>query len=90
MATTEPQATGLRAEGLQPLLDGRYASLRRQLRDILSRPEFEPPISIPTAEYRDRVLDWMRTIAAEGLTADALVDASGIPDQVLRAPIAQR
>ncbi len=69
MATTEPQATGVRAEDLQPLLDGRYASLRHQIREILSRPEFEPPIAMPTAEYRERVLEWMRTIAAEGLTA---------------------
>jgi acyl-CoA oxidase len=69
MATTEPQITGIRAEDLQPLLDGRYASLRHQILDILSRPEFAPPIAIPTAEYRQRVLEWMRAIAAEGLTA---------------------
>jgi acyl-CoA oxidase len=69
MATTEPQITGVTAEDLQPLLDGRYASLRHQIREILSRPEFEPPIAIPTPEYRERVLEWMRTIAAEGLTA---------------------
>jgi Acyl-CoA oxidase/Acyl-CoA dehydrogenase, N-terminal domain len=69
MATTEPQATGVRAEDLQPLLDGRYASLRRQIRDILSQPEFASPLAIPTAEYRELVLTWMRTIAGEGLTA---------------------
>ena len=49
MATTEPHATGVRADDLQPLLE------------------------------------WMRMIAAE-----ALVDAFGIPDEVLRAPIAVR
>jgi acyl-CoA oxidase len=69
MTTTQPDISAVRAEDLQPLLDGRYASLRRQIRDILSRPEFEPPIAIPTAEYRERVLEWMREIAAEGLTA---------------------
>ena len=69
MATTEPQVTGVRAEDLQPLLAGRYASLRDQILEILSRPEFEPPIALPTAEYRELVLEWMRTIAAEGLTA---------------------
>ncbi len=69
MATTEPQVTGVRAEDLQPLLAGRYASLRHQILEILSRPEFEPPIALPTAEYRELVLEWMRTIAAEGLTA---------------------
>ncbi|HTX08232.1 MAG TPA: acyl-CoA dehydrogenase [Solirubrobacteraceae bacterium] len=69
MATTQPQATGVRAEALEPLLDGRYGSVRRQIRDILSRPEFAPPVAMPTAEYRELVLTWMRTIAAEGLTA---------------------
>ncbi len=69
MATTQPDTTGVSAEDLQPLLDGRYASLRHQIREILGRPEFEPPIAIPTAEYRERVLEWMRTIATEGLTA---------------------
>jgi acyl-CoA oxidase len=69
MATTEPQATGVHADDLQPLLEGRYASLRHQILEILGRPEFDPPIALPTAEYRARVLGWMRTIAAEGLTA---------------------
>jgi acyl-CoA oxidase len=69
MAITQPQATGVRAEDLQPLLDGRYASLRRQIRDVLSRPEFAPPEAISTADYRSLVFDWMKQIAAERLTA---------------------
>jgi acyl-CoA oxidase len=69
MATTEPHATGVRAEDLQPLLDGRYASLRHQIRELLSRPESAPPIAIPTPEYRELVLEWMRAIASEGLSA---------------------
>jgi acyl-CoA oxidase len=69
MATTEPHATGVQPADLHVLLDGRYASLRRQIRGILARPEFEPPIAIPTAEYRERVFGWMKLIAAEGLTA---------------------
>ena len=36
MATTEPHTTGVRPEDLQPLLDGRYASLRHQIRDVLA------------------------------------------------------
>jgi hypothetical protein len=43
MATTEPQAMGLRAEDPQPLLDGRYAALRHQIRELLSRPAFGIP-----------------------------------------------
>ena len=52
---------------------------------MLSRPESASPIAISTAEYRELVFEWMRMIAAE-----ALVDAFGIPDEVLRAPIAVR
>ena len=36
---------------------------------MLGQPEFAPPLAIPTAEYRERVLAWMQTIADEGLTA---------------------
>src|ERR1700733_6294258 len=69
MATTQPDATGVQAEDLQRLLDGRYAELRARIREGLSQPEFAPPLTIPTAEYRELVLSWMRTVADEGLTA---------------------
>jgi acyl-CoA oxidase len=69
MATTQPDATGVQAEDLQRLLDGRYAELRARIREVLSQPEFAPPLTIPTAEYRELVLSWMRTVADEGLTA---------------------
>jgi acyl-CoA oxidase len=54
---------------LQRVLDGRYAELRQQIRDVLCRPEFAPVIAIPTAEYRERVLEWARQLAHDGLTA---------------------
>jgi acyl-CoA oxidase len=59
------------------LLDGRYRPLRAQLRDVLSRPEFAPAIALPTAEYRERVLKWVRTLAAEGLTAPGFPEEYG-------------
>ncbi len=69
MATTQPDATGVGVEDLRRLLDGRYADLRHQILDVLGQPEFAPPLAVPTAEYRERVLAWMQTIADEGLTA---------------------
>jgi acyl-CoA oxidase len=54
---------------LQALLDGRYAALRAQVKDVLCRPEFAPVIALPTGEYRERVLTWAQHLAAEGLTA---------------------
>jgi acyl-CoA oxidase len=59
------------------LLDGRYASLRTQLREVLSRPEFAPVLGLPTAEYRQRVLQWAQTLAAEGLTAPGFPEEYG-------------
>lgn len=50
MAITQPDTTGVGATDLQPLLDGRYASLRHQIREVLDRPQFAPPIAMPTAE----------------------------------------
>ncbi len=54
---------------LERLLDGRYAALRRQMREVLSREEFAPPIAMPTDEYRKLVLGWAKSLADEGLTA---------------------
>jgi hypothetical protein len=48
------------------LLDGRYAEVRQELRGVLRRPEFAPVVAMPTAEYRERVLDWAKSLAAEG------------------------
>jgi acyl-CoA oxidase len=54
---------------LQRLLDGRYAAVREQVREVLRRPEFASPLAPATAEYRELVLEWAKTLAGEGLTA---------------------
>jgi acyl-CoA oxidase len=63
------QTTRFDPRALSRLLDGRYAELREQIREVLSRPEFAPPIALPTPEYRELVLDWGLRLAGEGLTA---------------------
>lgn len=70
-AESDPQPTfePLDANSLQRLLDGRYAELREQIREVQCRPEFAPAIALPTGEYRERVLDWAQRLASEGLTA---------------------
>jgi len=62
---------------LQQLLDGRYAEVRRELREVMSRPEFAPVIAMATPEYRERVLEWARSLAAEGLTAPGFPERYG-------------
>lgn len=54
---------------LQRQLDGGYAEVRDQLREVLCQPEFAPVIALPTPEYRERVMSWARLLADEGLTA---------------------
>jgi acyl-CoA oxidase len=65
---------------LQRLLDGPYADLRQRIRDVLSRPEFAPVIALPTGEYRQRVLEWAKQLAREGLTAPGFPSEYGGQD----------
>ncbi len=62
---------------LQQMLDGRYALVREQVREMLCRPEFAPVIALPTDEYRRRVLEWAQTLAGEGLTAPGFPEEFG-------------
>jgi acyl-CoA oxidase len=67
--TTSEQPLRLDPDALQRFLDRDYGELRREIREVMSRPEFAPVEALSTPEYRDKVLDWARTLAAEGLTA---------------------
>jgi acyl-CoA oxidase len=77
MATAAHDATSFDPLALQRLLDGRYADIRRQLREVLSRPEFAPVLALPTTEYRERVLEWAKLLAGEGLTAPGFPEEFG-------------
>jgi acyl-CoA oxidase len=52
---------------LQQLLDGPHRSLRERIRELQRRPEFAPVTGLDVDAYRERVMEWMRAIAAEGL-----------------------
>ena len=81
MATTEPHATGVRAEDLQPLLDGRGGG-RLELLDV--RAMATGPRCKAVTRAVNELCNGVRG------DAEALVDAFGIPDEVLRAPIGVR
>lgn len=48
MATLDldPTADAFDPAELQRSLDGRYADLRARIREVMSRPELEPPIGL--------------------------------------------
>jgi len=51
--------------------------VRAQVRDVLARDDFEPPLAMPTDEYRGKVLEWAKTLADEGLTAPGFPEEFG-------------
>jgi acyl-CoA oxidase len=66
-ATETAELTSVDAVGLRRLLDGENAIVREHVRAVLARPEFAPPAPTPpTDEYRERVMDWARTLARTG------------------------
>jgi acyl-CoA oxidase len=74
---TDAGTTQFDPRTLQRLLDGRYVDIREQTREVLSRPEFAPPIAMPTPEYREQVLTWAKHLAAEGMTAPGFPEEYG-------------
>ncbi|MGZ4173078.1 MAG: hypothetical protein ACXVQR_01250 [Solirubrobacteraceae bacterium] len=44
---TQPEFEPLDPNSLQHLLDGRYAELREQIREVLCRPESAPVVALP-------------------------------------------
>src|SRR5919107_1851158 len=77
------QSTSADARQIQRLLDGEHAEIRERVREGLKRPELEraaePP---PPDEYRERVFEWARTIAAEGDTGLGFPSEFGGKDNV--------
>jgi acyl-CoA oxidase len=65
---TEAQAT-FDSSALQRVLDAPYAEIRERVRERLAQVDVTSVIGLPTAEYRERVFEWMKMLAAEGGTA---------------------
>ncbi len=54
---------------LQAVLDGEHAAVRERVRAFLTRPELAPVVEIARDEYRERVLEQAKLLAAEGGTS---------------------
>src|SRR5215207_10159928 len=57
------------SDTLRRRLDGPYPDTRERVRGWLSQPGNEPIDDLPTEEHRERVLEWVRELSAEGDTA---------------------
>jgi acyl-CoA oxidase len=66
-STAQESELAFDPSALLRVLDGRYGEVRGRVRAILSRPEFAPVAALPKEEYRERVMEWTRLLAAEGL-----------------------
>jgi acyl-CoA oxidase len=77
VAAVIPESRTCDAAGLLRVLDGRSADERREIRAVMRRPEFAPVVALPTEDYRERVLSWAQTLAAEGLTAPGFPERYG-------------
>jgi acyl-CoA oxidase len=51
---------------LQGVLDGPHAEVRRYTREVLAELDLPAADGLPRDEYRDLVLDWLRTVAKTG------------------------
>jgi acyl-CoA oxidase len=77
MATTTPATEDFDSASLHRFLEGRYTDLRGRYLELLSRPEFRPVPPLPTAEYRERVMEWAQTLVSEGLTSPGFPEEYG-------------
>ncbi|WP_372789425.1 acyl-CoA dehydrogenase [Paraconexibacter sp.] len=70
MASTSyrPAAISLDSDALRRYLDGPYREVRELTRQLLAQPEHAPVCGLPTAEYRELVMERTRLLAAAGQT----------------------
>ena len=62
MTTEEPGTPPAVAE-LKQVLDGRWGSVRDEVRATLCDPRFAPVVDLPVDQYRDRILEQARALA---------------------------
>src|SRR3712207_5662658 len=62
---------------LQALLDGPHAEVRQYTREVLADLDLGAADGLPRDEYRDLVLDWLRTVAKTGAGSRSFPSAHG-------------
>lgn len=69
-------------DALAALVEGPHASIKRRVRQILSRPQFAYRYDLSVDEYRRQVLDWVRVLATERIGALGFPRSVGGGDDV--------
>ncbi|MEM9864674.1 MAG: acyl-CoA dehydrogenase [Myxococcota bacterium] len=54
---------------LRAILDGEFAEDWQRIRALVSREDMALKIGLPTDQYREKVLDWLRVLIADGIGA---------------------
>lgn len=78
-STTAPEPR-VDVAGLEEVLLGRWAHVRRDARAFLADPRLHRDESLPMPEHRERVLEQLRILAAEGDVLRAFPEALGGAD----------
>jgi acyl-CoA oxidase len=68
--------------GLTGVLDGEYGEARQAVRSLLGKASFRYAYGLDKATYRERVLEWCRTLAGHSLGATAYPAAYGGRDDL--------
>ena len=69
-------------------LDGDDHAIRERARGALSLPELKPVWGLPTDEYRDLVMDWMKKLASTGQTSVGFPEDVGGENDVRASVVA--
>ncbi|MDH3746192.1 MAG: acyl-CoA dehydrogenase family protein [Acidobacteriota bacterium] len=75
--TAEEPGPAFDVAAMTRLLDGEYEEIRNRMRELLRQPEFRYEYGLDRAAYRERVLEWARRLAAEGIGALSYPEAQG-------------
>ncbi len=68
---------GFDTADMQAILDGDSAGIRRRVFELLARDDFQYFDELPKEAYREKVLEWCRILAGEGIGALSFPEHAG-------------
>lgn len=77
MSVSTTTWTNFDPRAMQALLEGDQSQTRQRLRKILGHPRYRHEYGLSTAAYRERVFNWCRELAHEGVSAMPFPESVG-------------